>query len=217
MRVEATITRRKAMTEQRNSTPDQAARLAALRASKSGTNGDSNAGTTRRTTARRPAHSAKILSAGLSSTAVLGMVAFMGWQANVKAQDALVSVPAPVVAAPTGTPLVATPVAAIITPAAPLANAAGSAVMGALAAQLTPITPVAGAPAVAPVAPSPVSNGQGSSAPAPVATQGTPAPATAAPATTTPAPVVIPVAVPAPPIVAPAPAVTNATTKPSGA
>ncbi|MFM2071859.1 MAG: hypothetical protein RLZZ623_2122 [Actinomycetota bacterium] len=194
------------MTEQRSSTPDQAARLAALRTATSSANG----GTNRRTTARRPAHSAKILSAGLSSTAVLGMVAFMGWQANVKAQDALVSVPAPVVAAPTGTPLVAVPVAAIIAPAAPVANAAGAAVMGALAAQVTPITPLAASTPLA-----------GSSGPAPVATQGTaaaaPATTSPAPATTSPAPIVIPVAVPAPPIIAPGPAVTNATTKPSGA
>jgi hypothetical protein len=88
--------------------PSAAERLAALRAPSK--------------TRGKPAHTSKVLAAGISTTALLGMVAVMGWQSGTgTAQSTVAVAPAAQAATPTVAPVVADPTVARLVPAVPVA------------------------------------------------------------------------------------------------
>jgi hypothetical protein len=95
------------MTEPTSIAQTSADRLAALRAPSSNR--------------QKPAHTSKILSAGISTTALFGMVAVMGWPSttgNAQSADAAVAATQAVTPAPPTLPLVAPPTTPAEIPAA---------------------------------------------------------------------------------------------------
>ena len=113
--------------------PGAAERLAALRAPSA--------------KRKKPAHTSKVLTAGISTTALFGMVAVMGWQSTHGAASAAAAPEATVpvaplvpVVTPSTTIFVPTPVPSTVAPLAP-------------AVTVAPVTaaPVTAAPVVVPV------------------------------------------------------------------
>lgn len=100
---------------------------------------------------RKPAHTSKIFVAGVSTTALFGMVAAMGWPtATQTAQSAplpsTTAAPAVPVVAPTTTPPPALPTATVPTTAAPVPTTAAPVPTTAAPIEIPVATPVVQAP-----------------------------------------------------------------------
>ena len=154
------------MTDRPQPSPEQLARLAALRQQRPTEVPLTQAATPRSTRRTKPAQLSKIVTAGLSTSLVLGLVTVMGWSATTGASDTG-STPQPAVG-----PIVLAPTQPLADPTVLMtAPVTVPASVGAAPAVEPTAVPVAAAPVTVPVtaAPAPVVIDIAVPAPQPVA------------------------------------------------
>ena len=154
------------MTDRPQPSPEQLARLAALRQQRPTEVPLTQAATPRSTRRTKPAQLSKIVTAGLSTSLVLGLVTVMGWSATTGASDSG-STPQPAVG-----PIVLAPSQPLADPTVLMtAPVTVPASVGAAPAVEPAAVPVAAAPVTVPVtaAPAPVVIDIAVPAPQPVA------------------------------------------------
>ena len=154
------------MTDRPRPSPEQLARLAALRQQRPAAVPLAQAATPKSTRRAKPAQLSKIVTAGLSTSLVLGLVTVMGWSATTGASDTG-STPQPAVG-----PIVLAPTQPLADPTVLMtAPVTVPALVGAAPAVEPTAVPVAAAPVTVPVtaAPAPVVIDIAVPAPQPVA------------------------------------------------